>query len=118
MAARNPVVGTGRGDVDGHVPALCIGGIHRLAHNSYLQMADECGVPGLLLLLLTLGAAMRWSAKSDPLPNPSPVGTREGQKKTAIRRGKEKKALIPPPFRRGRAGEEASCPTPSCGAAF
>ena len=55
MAAANPVLGTGIGIWVDTYPRYALTGFTRLAHNSYLQMADECGVPGLLLLLGTLG---------------------------------------------------------------
>ena len=55
MAAANPVLGTGIGTYVHVYPRYAITGFTRLAHESYLQMADECGLPGLLALLLTLG---------------------------------------------------------------
>ena len=55
MAAANPVLGTGIGTWPDLYPRYALTGFTRLAHNSYLQIADECGVPALLALLTTLG---------------------------------------------------------------
>jgi len=55
MAAANPVLGTGIGTWPDLYPRYALTGFTRLAHNSYLQLADECGVPALLALLTTLG---------------------------------------------------------------
>ncbi len=55
MAAANPVLGTGVGSWPDLYPRYALTGFTRVAHNSYLQMADECGVPGLVLLVGTLG---------------------------------------------------------------
>ena len=46
-------------------------GFTRLAHESYIQMADECGLPGLLALLLTLGFTFA-AALSRPRPSQPP----------------------------------------------
>ncbi len=54
MAAANPVLGTGIGSWPDLYPRYALTGFTRVAHSSYLQMADECGVPGLVLLLGTL----------------------------------------------------------------
>jgi len=55
MAAANPLLGTGVGTWPDLYPRYALTGFTRLAHNSYLQLADECGVPALLTLLATLG---------------------------------------------------------------
>ena len=55
MAAANPVLGTGVGSWPDLYPRYALTGFTRVAHSSYLQMADECGVPGILLLVGTLG---------------------------------------------------------------
>ncbi len=55
MAEANPVLGTGIGTWPDLYPRYALTGFTRLAHNSYLQVADECGVPALLALLATLG---------------------------------------------------------------
>ncbi|BDI32315.1 hypothetical protein CCAX7_43660 [Capsulimonas corticalis] len=51
MAAANPIFGTGVGTYVYDYPKYALTGFTRLAHNGYLQIADECGVPALLLLL-------------------------------------------------------------------
>ena len=55
MAFSNPVLGTGVGTWTDLYPRYALTGFTRLAHESYLQMADECGVPALLVLLAALG---------------------------------------------------------------
>ncbi len=55
MAAANPVLGTGIGTWENLYPRYALTGFTRAAHNSYLQLADECGIPALLALLATLG---------------------------------------------------------------
>ncbi len=54
MALQNPVLGTGIGAWTDLYPKYALTGFTRLAHNSYLQMADECGLPALLALLAVL----------------------------------------------------------------
>jgi len=55
MAFSNPVLGTGVGTWTDLYPRYALTGFTRLAHESYLQMADECGLPALLVLLAALG---------------------------------------------------------------
>jgi len=55
MAAASPVLGTGIGTWEDLYPRYALTGFTRAAHNSYLQLADECGIPALLALLATLG---------------------------------------------------------------
>ena len=55
MALHNPVLGTAIGAWTDLYPRYALTGFTRLAHNSYLQMADECGFPALLTLLAVLG---------------------------------------------------------------
>lgn len=57
MAAANPLLGTGIGAWVDTYPPYALTGFTRLAHNSYLQIADECGLPALAALLATLGLA-------------------------------------------------------------
>ena len=55
MAAANPILGTGIGTWEDLYPRYALTGFTRFAHESYLQLADECGIPALLALLATLG---------------------------------------------------------------
>jgi tetratricopeptide (TPR) repeat protein len=55
MAAANPVLGAGVGTWIDTYPRYALTGFTRLAHNSYLQLADECGIPALLVFIATLG---------------------------------------------------------------
>ena len=78
MAARNPLLGTGVGAWVDMYPPYALTGFTRLAHNSYLQLADECGLPALAALLATLGlaglAARRGlSATAKQSPGASPL---------------------------------------------
>ena len=59
MALDNPVVGAGVGTWQDTYPRYALVGFTRLAHNGYLQMTDECGLPGLILLLAVLGLVLR-----------------------------------------------------------
>ncbi len=54
MALSNPILGTGVGTWTDLYPRYALTGFTRLAHESYLQMADECGIPALLVLLAAL----------------------------------------------------------------
>ena len=54
MALENPVLGTGIGAWTDLYPKYALTGFTRLAHNSYLQIADECGFPALFALLAVL----------------------------------------------------------------
>ena len=83
MAAANPVLGTGIGTWEDQYPRYALTGFTRAAHQSYLQLADECGVPALLVLLVTLGLlgsslvrglAFSPAASSEPSPPLVPQG--------------------------------------------
>ncbi len=54
MAFENPLFGTGIGAWTDLYPRYALTGFTRLAHNGYLQMADECGISALLALLALL----------------------------------------------------------------
>ena len=56
MAVANPFLGTGIGTWSDQYPRYAYTGFTRLAHNSYLQIADECGLPALIVLLATFGS--------------------------------------------------------------
>lgn len=60
MARAHPLLGTGLGTYEIAYPRYAYVGFTRLAHNSYLQLAAEAGVPALMLLLGTLGV-LAWS---------------------------------------------------------
>ncbi len=95
MAAANPVLGTGIGTWPDLYPRYALTGFTRVAHNSYLQLADECGIPALLVLLGTLGllgaslvrglSVAPVETPPTPLPPPVPQG----------RRGKRQAATVP-----------------------
>lgn len=55
MAQAHPVLGTGLGTYEIAYPRYAYVGFTRMAHNSYLQLAAEAGVPALVLLVGTLG---------------------------------------------------------------
>jgi len=55
MVRAHPLWGTGLGTYEIAYPRYAYVGFTRLAHNSYLQIAAESGVPALILLLGTLG---------------------------------------------------------------
>ena len=92
MAVANPVLGTGIGTWPDLYPRYAETGFTRVAHESYLQLADECGIPALLALLATLGllgvslarglAAAPTVEEPDPLPPPMPQ-SRKAQRQTA-----------------------------------
>lgn len=95
MAAANPVLGTGIGIWSDQYPRYALTGFTRLAHNGYLQMADECGIPALLALLATLGllgvSLVRGLCvrppKEAPAPSPPPAlpikPPRQGRRRAA-----------------------------------
>lgn len=62
MALSNPVFGTGIGTFDVAYPRYAETAYTAHAHNSYLQWADETGLPGLILLLAVLAAASAFAA--------------------------------------------------------
>lgn len=55
MVQAHPLLGTGLGTYEVAYPRFAYVGFTRLAHNSYLQLMAEAGVPALLLLLGMLG---------------------------------------------------------------
>ncbi|MCS6829115.1 MAG: O-antigen ligase family protein [Armatimonadota bacterium] len=55
MVQAHPLLGTGLGTYEIAYPRYAYVGFTRLAHNSYLQLGAEAGVPALALLLGTLG---------------------------------------------------------------
>ena len=95
MAAANPVVGTGVGTWPDLYPRYALTGFTRVAHNSYLQMADECGIPALLVLLGTfglLGVLLTRGLSTTP--------------------AEATPALLPPPVPQGRKGRRQAAPVP------
>ena len=68
MALHNPLLGTGVGTWVDLYPPYALTGFTRLAHNGYLQMADECGLPALLVLIAVLGllGVALWRGLSRP----------------------------------------------------
>ncbi|MBV9852745.1 MAG: O-antigen ligase family protein [Armatimonadetes bacterium] len=96
MAAANPVLGTGVGTYVHLYPRYAVTGFTRLAHNSYIQMADECGLPGLLALLLTLGflfAAIGRGLSAPPAPNPGGAAKETNHSSSPIIGGRGAEAL-------------------------
>ncbi len=77
LTRQNPITGVGvgmyavgaaaRADEEGW------GEMWKVAHNSYIEVASECGIPGLLLYLAVLGYclktcfSLRWASKNDPM---------------------------------------------------
>jgi len=55
MAVANPIMGTGIGTWSDLYRPYALTAPTGAAHNSYLQLADECGLPALIALLVTLG---------------------------------------------------------------
>ena len=60
MAQAHPLLGTGLGTYEIAYPRYAFVGFTRMAHNSYLQLAAEAGVPALVWLVGTLGV-LAWS---------------------------------------------------------
>lgn len=58
-----PLVGAGAGTFEVLYPPHAKAGFTRTAHNSYLQLAAELGLPGLMLWLWAVGAAL-WTGLS------------------------------------------------------
>ena len=55
MAEAHPIKGTGLGTFEIAYPPYAEVGFTKLAHNSYLQVAAEAGVPAALILVMLLG---------------------------------------------------------------
>ncbi|MCS7065825.1 MAG: O-antigen ligase family protein [Fimbriimonadales bacterium] len=51
MTLANPLLGVGTGAFEWRYPPYASVGFTRLAHNSYLELASEAGIPALLMLL-------------------------------------------------------------------
>ena len=56
MAAARPILGFGPGTFQYVFPRYALAGFTRMAHNTYLQIASEAGLPALLAFLALLGA--------------------------------------------------------------
>ena len=67
MIEARPIVGFGPGAFSGSYPQFAPAGTARSAHESWLQIAAESGVPALLLLVATAILALRngWRARRD-----------------------------------------------------
>ncbi len=70
MVLANPVMGVGTGAFEWRYPRYAEVGFTRLAHNSYLDLASEAGIPALLLLL-ALGIGWLTRALQPELPPPA-----------------------------------------------
>ena len=60
----HPLIGIGLGDFEAAFPRYNIAGFTRMAHQNYLQIAAETGLPGLVFFLLALLSALWASAKA------------------------------------------------------
>ncbi|MHB1459547.1 MAG: O-antigen ligase family protein [Armatimonadota bacterium] len=58
MAISNPIIGTGIGTFEEGYSKYAIVGFTKLAHNSYIQLAGEAGIPAMLALIALLGTAI------------------------------------------------------------
>ncbi|MDO8681932.1 MAG: O-antigen ligase family protein, partial [Armatimonadota bacterium] len=58
IAKNHILFGTGPGTFHLIFPQYCIAGFTRLAHNSYLQIAAETGIPALLAFIVGVGAVL------------------------------------------------------------
>lgn len=69
-ALANPVLGVGTGAFEWQYPRYASVGYTRAAHNTYLELAAESGLPALLLLIATavgwLGRALQGEQPPDP----------------------------------------------------
>jgi len=67
MIKDHPILGTGAGTFQIAFPRYSVAGPTRMAHNGYLQLASEAGIPALILMLAAVYALLRSSvrAKSD-----------------------------------------------------
>ncbi|MGO8670970.1 MAG: O-antigen ligase family protein [Capsulimonadaceae bacterium] len=72
MAAHSPLLGFGPGTYSFAYPQFALVGFTRAAHDSYLQVADETGIPAALLVIALVGvsiaAAWRWTGSTPSLP--------------------------------------------------
>ncbi len=71
MIKRHPLLGVGVNTYHAKFPAYATDPAVRQAypHNSYLQMASEIGIPGLLVFFLILGWSLARSLRPDPEQN-------------------------------------------------
>lgn len=70
MTLANPLLGVGTGAFEWRYPRYASVGFTRLAHNSYLDLASEAGIPALLLLF-ALGIGWLTRALQPELPPPA-----------------------------------------------
>ena len=63
MGVQNPVLGTGLGAFEVTYPRYAITAYTAHAHNSYLQLMGEAGIPALLFLLTAIAAISAFAAR-------------------------------------------------------
>ncbi|MGC8667966.1 MAG: O-antigen ligase family protein [Chthonomonadales bacterium] len=65
MALAHPIFGTGIGSFDAAYPRYALVGYTEHAHNSYLQLADEIGIPGAVLFTAWVAVLLVKTLKTD-----------------------------------------------------
>ncbi|MEO7717887.1 MAG: O-antigen ligase family protein [Capsulimonas sp.] len=93
MALANPIFGSGVGTYVYDYPRYALTGFTRLAHNGYLQIADECGIPALVLFLALLVSLI--AAVVTVLLRPAPIAESEEPSRLAagLQRGDDRLLL-------------------------
>lgn len=74
MALANPILGVGTGNFEVHYPRYAEVGYTRSAHNTYLELASESGLPALILLIV-IGIGWLTRALQREIPPPREEGT-------------------------------------------
>jgi len=91
MALANPILGTGIGTFDTAYPRYALVSYTEHAHDSYLQLADEIGIPGALLFVGWIAylvvRAMRTNWKLPEATPVLPLSKGRAQKSSATRSG-------------------------------
>lgn len=85
MAVANPILGTGIGTFDTAYPRYALVSYTEHAHNSYLQIADEIGIPAALLFAGWMAMAVASTVRArwrpwDADPPREPGGTKSKQR--------------------------------------
>lgn len=94
MAERNPVFGAGPGTFAFTYQKYALVGYTRVAHDAYLQTADEIGAPGLILLLAALAMIGARCFSSLRTPSPAPETVAEAAPAQSARRSRRPAAPV------------------------
>lgn len=103
LAASHPILGTGPGTFVYTYPRYALVGFTQLAHDSYIQIADDIGVPALLLVLAAFAGIVALGLRAIITPAPAEIEPPATAVGSAPKSKRARQQAAPPPVRQSQA---------------